>query len=323
MHKRFVQFARRNKWLLPIVLLALVQLACSMYVNEIYTVPVHIQLYCDTDLSDYYFGSYGACIVSAAETCPMINGVRSSECLTDWQNGSNIPIDCSTLSIIGPNAISTEATSAIFSWSEVTERHYYIARSFANGRLLAERPSWATSINLPVQTGTEPITFEVQAYTVSSLRCSVSVTIPRVAPPPVFDCSVFRLTAPLDGLPNGMTTFYWDALPGATGYRVRVADAFSPTTPLTSLSVAGDSTNVTLDLSSSLIGGSSSLVVTVEALNGETVACTDSRTLTRAWPAPPPPDNTQPAPPGFCGDLVCNPELGENTETCEEDCPAD
>jgi hypothetical protein len=147
------------------------------------------------------------------------------------------------------------------------------------------------------------------------------MTIPRVAPPPVFDCSVFRLTAPLDGLPNGMTTFYWDPLPGATGYRVRVADASSPGTPLTSLSVAGDRTNTTLNLSSDAIGGSTNLVVTIEALNGESVACTDSRALARAWPAPPPPDDTQPAPPGFCGDLVCNPELGEDNETCTIDCP--
>jgi hypothetical protein len=167
----------------------------------------------------------------------------------------------------------------------------------------------------------EPVTFEVLAYTGNTLRCSVSATIPRVAPPSVVDCAVFRLTAPLDGLPNGMTTFYWDALPGATGYRLSVADAASPNTPLTSLSVAGDRTNLTLDLSSRLIGGSTSLVVTIEALNGETVACMDRRTLTRAWPAPPIlPENTQPAP--FCGDLVCNPELGENTLTCEEDCPA-
>jgi hypothetical protein len=179
--------------------------------------------------------------------------------------------------------------------------------------------SQSINVSLSNANPTEPLVVSLKAYMGYSLpeACQINVTIPRVAPPSLVDCAVFRLTAPLDGLPNGMTTFYWDALPGATGYRLSVADATSPNTPLTSLSVAGDRTNLTLDLSSRLIGGSTSLIVTIEALNGETVACMDRRTLTRAWPAPP--ENTQPAP--FCGDLVCNPELGEDNETCTIDCP--
>ena len=36
------------------------------------------------------------------------------------------------------------------------------------------------------------------------------------------DCTNFKPTSPLDGLPFGPTTFYWDPAPGATGYQVNL-----------------------------------------------------------------------------------------------------
>ena len=46
-------------------------------------------------------------------------------------------------------------------------------------------------------------------------------------PRPNVDCRPFKATSPLDGLNYGMNTFYWDAAPGATSYRVNVQGAGS------------------------------------------------------------------------------------------------
>jgi hypothetical protein len=322
---RSKQFVQHNKWLLPIVVLALVQLACSTLDVTMYNLDYDTVNYCDgdsTNRQDRFQGSY-SCKTSAMAACPIVNGERSGQCLSEWRQRSYPRIFC-PLNITGPNVIGTDVTSATFTWASMANIEYYQLVTLVNGRLLVDPPvrvmAPGTSATLPVASGNEPIELVITAHVGTDTNCRSIVTIPRIAPSTFFVCDGFRLTAPLDGLPNGMTTFYWDALPDATGYRLSVADATSPNTPLTSLSVAGDRTNLTLDLSSRLIGGGTSLIVTIEALNGETVACADSHTLTRAWPAPPaPPENTQPAP--FCGDRVCSPELGEDNETCTIDCP--
>jgi LysM repeat protein len=65
-----------------------------------------------------------------------------------------------------------------------------------------------------------------------TIPCGVDTGIPLIPPgvppqqpgipPAVVDCSRFRATSPLDGLPYGTATFYWDPAPGATGYVVNL-----------------------------------------------------------------------------------------------------
>jgi hypothetical protein len=42
------------------------------------------------------------------------------------------------------------------------------------------------------------------------------------SPPGGTTCGDFRLTSPLDGLPFGNVTFYWNPAPGATAYRLNI-----------------------------------------------------------------------------------------------------
>lgn len=98
-------------------------------------------------------------------------------------------------------------------------------------------------------------------------------------------CAPFRLTSPRDGLPNGVATFFWDPLPGATGYQV-VASADRSAV----YSVGAGVTSVSGDVSQNAIGGQFTVNIAVLALvNGE-VACSTGITLPRAAPdiaAPP------------------------------------
>lgn len=102
-----------------------------------------------------------------------------------------------------------------------------------------------------------------------------------VAPPSQMVCDLLRLTAPLDGLPNGGTTFYWDPLPFATGYNISLFDGGSY---LAGYNAPAGSTNLGADVSQGAIGGgfSITIVLTASGPNGST--CTTSATVFRAAP---------------------------------------
>jgi hypothetical protein len=76
------------------------------------------------------------------------------------------------------------------------------------------------------------------------------------------NCAPFRQTSPLDGWAVIPTTFYWDAAPGANGYRLNISG-------LASVSTAN--TNATVDLGS--VSGNS-MTWSVDALLDGQVACT-------------------------------------------------
>ncbi len=100
------------------------------------------------------------------------------------------------------------------------------------------------------------------------------------------DCSGFKLTSPLDGLNFGMNSFYWDAAPGATSYRVNVEGAGSK-------EVTAPITNANFDISSAGFGPQ--LSWSVDALfNGQVVCSTASVTIPRQWAPPPPAPPEQP-----------------------------
>lgn len=109
-------------------------------------------------------------------------------------------------------------------------------------------------------------------------------------PPPAVDCRPFRATSPLDGLPYGIGTFYWDAAPGADGYRVVVIGESGAQV----FTADAGQTNVSADLSVGGIGHGFSFTWYVEALRGGAVVCsTPPVTLFREAP---PPDNPPPQP---------------------------
>jgi hypothetical protein len=115
--------------------------------------------------------------------------------------------------------------------------------------------------------------------------------------PGVVDCTPFRATSPLDGLAFGTNTFYWDAAPGATSYRVIVYNnteggsvSFETLAPATSLTALIDQSN---------IGGGFDFSWEVQALLDGVVACTSSR-ITTQRSAP------QPLPPVFTASWFCS-----------------
>jgi hypothetical protein len=81
-------------------------------------------------------------------------------------------------------------------------------------------------------------------------------------------CSSLCLTSPLDAWGPQATTFYWDAAPAATGYRLNILSS-----PVISRETSANQTNATHNLTG-LASGNDTLAWTVNALyNGET-ACT-------------------------------------------------
>jgi hypothetical protein len=104
------------------------------------------------------------------------------------------------------------------------------------------------------------------------------------------DCGPFKATSPLDGLPFGDATFYWDPAPGATSYQVNlfnesgaVVGSFQTTAPNSSL--VGDT--------SGLGNGFSFGWQVVALVNGQVACSSPTITMFRS----PPPAPQEPPPP--------------------------
>lgn len=122
------------------------------------------------------------------------------------------------------------------------------------------------------------------------IPCGVDTGISSVPPvnpfpqnPPLFpteevviptgvDCSPFRATSPLDGLPYGSVTFYWDPAPGATGYRVNLYNLDETGGLVGSYSAPAGATSLSADTRIVSIGyGFSFSWEVIALLNGQTV----------------------------------------------------
>lgn len=98
------------------------------------------------------------------------------------------------------------------------------------------------------------------------------------------DCSSFKATSPLDGLPFGDATFYWDPAPGATSYQVNL---FNDSGALVgSFETAAPNSSLVGDTSG--LGNGFSFGWQVVALVNGQVACS-SPTVTMFRSAPPAP----------------------------------
>jgi hypothetical protein len=97
------------------------------------------------------------------------------------------------------------------------------------------------------------------------------------------DCTNFKPTSPLDGLPFGTTTFYWDPAPGATSYQVNL---YNDSGALVG-SFQTDGANSSLDGDTSGLGGGFSFSWQVVALVDGQVACSSAPiTMFRETPKP-------------------------------------
>lgn len=145
-------------------------------------------------------------------------------------------------------------------------------------------------INVPDQEFQEPVPTRVPSGNATGGTTN--------RPTAFVDCGPFKPTSPLDGLNYGMNTFYWDAAPGATSYRVNVQGAGSK-------DVTAPTTTVNFDISSA--GFAPQLTWSVDALyNGVVVCSSQSVTIPRQW-APPPPPTVPPPPAGsFSASWSCD-----------------
>jgi hypothetical protein len=135
----------------------------------------------------------------------------------------------------------------------------------------------------------------------------IPVPIPTQA---LVNCAPFRPTSPLDGLPNGVATFYWDGAPGATSYIVRVFNEQG--VEVGTFPVSG-TTNVQGDVSTGAIGGGFSFRWDVLAvLNGRVVCTAPGTTMLRETPPNNPPPQATSVP--QCGNGIQEP--GETQNTC-------
>jgi len=111
------------------------------------------------------------------------------------------------------------------------------------------------------------------------------------------DCKPFKATSPLDGLNYGMNSFYWDAAPGATSYRINVQGAGSK-------EIDAPTTTINFDISGA--GFNPQLTWSVDALfNGQVACSSQSVTIPRQWAPPPPPTQKPGAPPPFSASWSC------------------
>jgi hypothetical protein len=100
------------------------------------------------------------------------------------------------------------------------------------------------------------------------------------------NCAIFKPTSPLGGLGGGMTTFYWDAAPGATAYQVNVynengANVLSATT-------AAPNTSLVADMGQAGNGFSFSWEV-VALVNGQVACSASTGVMFREFVPPPEP----------------------------------
>lgn len=95
--------------------------------------------------------------------------------------------------------------------------------------------------------------------------------------PPANDCSVFQPQSPLDGLANGITTFYWTLAPNADDYWVSIFNDAGQNVALASTGAVG--TSVSVDTSAANIGPGTMFGWEVTAFRQGQPVCTTRRVV--------------------------------------------
>jgi hypothetical protein len=168
-----------------------------------------------------------------------------------------------------------------------------------------------------------------------AIPCGVDRGIPSAPPQDTspqtggVDCSPFRATSPLDGLPYGMTIFYWDPAPGATGYRLNIYNLDGGGNRLAASFETGPAaTNLAADITNETVGLGFDFAWEVQALFNGQVACTSTRATIRReirfepTDRPSGPAACTPAPPSCNFNYICERCLGESQSFCgPAECP--
>ena len=131
--------------------------------------------------------------------------------------------------------------------------------------------------NIPLDTLNYRVNVQNNVSTIAPRPTAVPTTTSSGNTSGVVNCAPFKATSPLDGLSYGVNTFYWDAAPGATTYRLNVVGLGT---------IDSSSTNVTYDLFNA--GQQFQMSWFVQALLNGQVACT-TQTVTVPREAQPPP----------------------------------
>jgi hypothetical protein len=153
-----------------------------------------------------------------------------------------------------------------------------------NGRFGAVVPvpktqldQWQVLENIPLDTLTYGINVPNNVASIAPRPTPIPTTTTPINNTGKADCTNFKATSPLDGLAYGVNTFYWDAAPGATSYRLNVVGFGT---------IDSSTTNVTYDLFNA--GQQFQMSWFVQALVNGQVACT-TPTVTVPREALPPP----------------------------------
>jgi hypothetical protein len=120
---------------------------------------------------------------------------------------------------------------------------------------------------------------------VPTLRPTLIPTLVQVSAPGVVDCAGFRATSPLDGFPDGTTTFYWDSpRSGAQVVEYQVIVLNDRGARIAGFTQVGGILNVDGDVAFNAIGGRSRFSWYVLALvHGVEVCRTQTTALNRDW----------------------------------------
>jgi LysM repeat protein len=158
--------------------------------------------------------------------------------------------------------------SAIASANGITNIH----RIYAGQQLIIPCASAQQIITQPVLPGTAQ-------YPIVPAITLTPVGVPPLVPvaPGAADCSRFRATSPLDGLAHGSNTFYWDAAPGATSYRVNIYNLELGGALMVSYETSGLLTHLQGDAGDTAAGGGFHFAWEVQALVSDLVACSSPR----------------------------------------------
>lgn len=146
-----------------------------------------------------------------------------------------------------------------------------------------------------------PIEEYFPSLALSSQTELISIATPTSTPRPLpsatpagMNCADLRLTSPLDGLPNGMVTFYWDTLPGAVNYRINLyAEDVEGQPWLAGFEAGADQTNLSANVGTGAIGGQYAFRVEFIAEDEQGQQCSQVFSLFRAA-APPHIDQSPP-----------------------------
>lgn len=156
----------------------------------------------------------------------------------------------------------------------------------ANGIVNIHRIYAGQQLVIPCATTQQPIYQPVLYVTPQFTILPTTTLVPFGVPPEIpqaaagsADCSRFRATSPLDGLALGSNTFYWDAAPGATSYRVNIYNLELGGALMASYETSGLLTRVRGDAGEAAVGGGFHFAWDVDALVSDLVACTTPRVV--------------------------------------------